>query len=313
MIDQQFKLDVETGLAASPKFLMSKYLYDDKGSDLFRQIMDLPEYYLTRAELEIFTEKSDEIIEDIGSKAFNIIELGAGDGYKTKEFLRTLVKKNIAANYYPVDISQEALDQLMVNIEGIFPNECIELHNGDYFIELEKVYSSDVMEVIFFLGSNIGNYSSEKAIELLELIGEKIKPGDIILLGVDLKKEPHRVASAYNDAQGVTRDFNINLLARINRELEANFDLAEFEFYSHYDPVSGEVRSYLVSLKVQEVTVKALNRVFKFNKNELIHTELSKKYSLDDIAKLAEASGYDLDNYILDSNEYFAECILKKR
>jgi L-histidine N-alpha-methyltransferase len=312
MIDPQFITDVDMGLSANPKFLKSKYFYDDKGSDLFTQIMELSEYYLTRAELEIFTEKSDQIISAIASPEFNIIELGAGDGFKTREFLKAILDNKISANYYPVDISSEALEQLMINVDGIFPKNRIELHVGDYFTELEKVYSSDVMEVVLFLGSNIGNYTRARAQELLQLIGAKIKQGDLLLLGVDIKKDPNLIGRAYNDAQGVTRAFNLNLLERINRELEANFELENFDFYSHYDPLSGEVRSYIVSLKRQEVSIDATGKRYQLEKNELIYTELSKKYELAEVSELAEIAGFSTVDHILDSNEYFAEFILRK-
>lgn len=312
MIDPQFEKDVDDGLSSSPKFLKSKYFYDDKGSALFTEIMELPEYYLTRAELEIFTTKSDQIIAAIGDTSFNIIELGAGDGFKTKEFLREVEKEGLTTNFYPIDISKEALTLLQDNISGVYPTEKVELHHGDYFTELEKVYSSDVKEVVLFLGSNIGNYHADRAVELLQLIGAKIKQGDVLLLGVDLKKDPNLIARAYNDAQGVTREFNLNLLERMNRELRADFNLDQFDFYSTYDPETGEVKSYLVSLQEQDVMIEKLNKSFHFNKNELIYTELSKKYSLRGIDELATRAGFKFNDHILDSNGYFAECILEK-
>ena len=313
MIDLQFLKDVDEGLSSNPKTLKSKYFYDDKGSELFRQIMDLPEYYLTRAELEIFKTKSDQIIEAIDTDRFNIIELGAGDGFKTKEFLRAAEEEKLTTNFYPIDISMEALEMLSENIKGVYPEDRVELHHGDYFVELEKVYSSTVQEVVLFLGSNIGNYNPDRAIELLKLIGAKIKLGDILLLGVDLKKDPKLIARAYNDSQGVTRNFNLNLLSRMNRELGANFNLEAFDFYSFYDPDFGGVKSYLVSLNDQEVNFDSLDKTFSFAKNELVYTELSKKYSIAEIAELASQAGFQLKEYILDSKEYFAECILEKR
>jgi len=312
MIDPNFLKDVDEGLSSNPKYLLSKYFYDDKGSELFIQIMNLPEYYLTKAEFEIFSQKSNEIIEAIGDSRFNIIELGAGDGMKTREFLKAIEEKGIATKYFPIDISGDVLDQLEKNVKELVPSQLIEPHEGDYFLELEKVYSSDIKEVVLFLGANIGNYTKEKAIQLLQLIGEKIKKGDILLLGVDLMKSPAMIASAYNDSQGVTKAFNLNLLERINREMAADFHINKFEFYSHYNPLSGEVRSFLVSLMEQVVDVPAIKKSFSFSKNELIYTELSKKYSVDDINELASAAGFKLSKMITDNNSYFAECILLK-
>jgi dimethylhistidine N-methyltransferase len=312
MIDPQFKIDVEAGLSARPKYLKSKYFYDDMGSELFRQIMDLPEYYLTRAELEIFKSKSHEIISAIGAKEFNIIELGAGDGFKTRELLRAVENENIKTNFYPIDISKEALNKLQQNLSGFYPEQNVELHHGDYFLELEKVYSSEVMEVVLFLGSNIGNYSAEEAVELLKLIGDKIKKGDLLILGVDLKKDPRIISKAYNDQQGITRQFNLNLLERMNTELEADFKLEGFDFYSFYNPETGEVKSYLISLEKQMVIIEALDQTYSFNENELVYTELSKKYALEDIEQLALKAGFRLRDEIHDSKEYFAECILEK-
>jgi len=169
-----------------------------------------------------------------------------------------------------------------------------------------------VKEVVLFLGSNIGNYDPPGATALLQLIGDNIKQGDVLLLGVDLKKNPQLIAQAYDDDQGVTRKFNLNLLERMNRELGANFALDKFDFYSCYNPETGEVKSYLVSLVEQDVFFSGLEQTFRFGKNELIYTELSKKYSLFEISALAQSAGYKLENYILDSNELFAECILEK-
>lgn len=312
MIDKQFLADVDSGLSLSPKRLQSKYFYDDRGSELFREIMELDEYYLTRAEMEILQNRSAEIIKTIGESKLNVIELGAGDGSKTLHLLTELLNQRVDTTFIPIDISDEAMQCLLSNIKKELPQLCVKPAVGDYFEVLNSVYTPNKRELVLFLGANIGNYDLDHARELLKLIANDLKPGDLLLIGIDLKKNPGLIAKAYNDGQGVTRAFNLNLLNRMNRELGADFNLENFDFYSHYNPVSGEVRSYLVSKIEQKVKIRALSKSFNFQKDELVYTELSKKYSEKEIFSLAEATGFSSLHQFTDSNEYFAECLFVK-
>ncbi len=312
MIDPNFLNDVDKGLSARPKFLSSKYFYDDRGSELFREIMELPEYYLTNAEYEIFQSQSGKIAQFLDAKEINVTELGAGDGSKTIKLLQGIIENDIHVRYYPIDISSLAIEQVVSNVSRALPKLEIIPHTGDYFEELQKINSPDVHELVLFLGANIGNYAYDDAVELLKFISKAINLGDFLLLGVDRRKNPATIAAAYNDSSGVTREFNLNLLTRINRELGGDFDINRFDFYSNYDPETGNVKSYITSLEDQAVTISALNKVFNFEKNELIYTELSKKYHSKELVGMADAAGFELVAEFNDNKQYFGEFLLKK-
>lgn len=311
-MNNDFARDVDQGFSADKKHLPSKYFYDDKGSLLFQQIMELPEYYLTRAELNIFQTRSLDILAQIGEKNLDIIELGAGDGLKTIEFLRYLTSVNSQITYYPIDISAEAINQLIKKIREELPELRVKPLVGDYFKELYKIPSSKARKVVLFLGSNIGNYRHQKAVDLLKLINNNLSQGDMLLIGIDIKKSPNLIAKAYNDSQGITRAFNLNLLSRINSELGGDINIDNFDFYSHYSPQTGEIESYLVSLVDQNVYLEACDKRYRFAKNELIFTELSKKYDSDEIDRLASDAGYNCIAQFHDENDYFADCLFEK-
>lgn len=312
MIDR-FAQDVLTGLTAQNKYLSSKYFYDNSGSRIFQEIMNMPEYYLTNAEFEILSMQSKQINEALQFKTpFNIVELGAGDGLKTFKLLEYLVNQNIEFNYVPIDISKEAIDILTERLKERLPNLSLKPKVGDYFEILKVNKESDYPSLLLFLGSNIGNYSQDKAIELLELFNDNMKLGDKLLLGIDLKKNPLTIHKAYFDAHGITKRFNLNLLLRINRELDADFKIDDFDFYCHYNPQSGEVKSYIVSLRKQDVYIKKLNKKISFNYDELIWTELSKKYSLEDIEALARLSDFKVNENFLDCKHLFADSLWEK-
>ncbi|SHG99461.1 L-histidine N(alpha)-methyltransferase [Winogradskyella jejuensis] len=308
-----FAKDVLSGLTAEKKYLSSKYFYDDNGSRIFQEIMNMPEYYLTDSEFEILSMQSKQIIDALKfSEPFNIIELGAGDGFKTFKLLEYLVNQNIDFKYVPIDISQEAIDILTNRLKQRLPSLNIRPKVGDYFEILKVNKESNYPSLLLFLGSNIGNYKQERAVELLELFNENMKNGDKLLIGMDLKKNPIIIHNAYYDKHGITKRFNLNLLLRINRELDADFKIDDFDFYCHYNPDTGEVKSYIVSLRNQKVTIKKLNKTFDFGYNELIWTELSKKYDLLEIKQLANMANFKLNNNFLDCKHLFADSLWEK-
>ena len=211
----QFKKDVIEGLSSEPKFLLSKYFYDEIGDDLFVQIMDMPEYYLSRSEFEIFSQKTNELInafEVDKSGAFELIELGAGDGTKTKELLKELLKQGYKFDYTPIDISDNALTLLKANLLTEMPTLNVVPKQGDYFEVLSSFKESKRKKVILFLGSNIGNLTDDLSAKFLNQLNQNINSGDCLLLGVDLIKDVNVVLPAYNDEQGITSRFNLNLL-----------------------------------------------------------------------------------------------------
>ncbi|GAA4241429.1 MULTISPECIES: L-histidine N(alpha)-methyltransferase [Winogradskyella] len=313
-MNTQFKKDLIEGLSKEQKTLSSKYFYDDAGSRIFQEIMNMPEYYLTNSEFEILSLQAKQIIEALNfNEPFNIIELGAGDGFKTFKLLEYLVNNNINFHYVPIDISQGAMDDLTGKLKQKLPQLSIHPRVGDYFEVLSKEnMQTKIPSLLLFLGSNVGNYSKNEAVSLMQLFNSNMKQGDKLLLGVDLKKNPITIQNAYFDKHGITKRFNINLLLRINREFDADFKIDDFDFYCHYNPINGEVRSYIVSLRNQKVELKKINESFDFTYDELIWTELSKKYSLKGIEELAKDSNFKVENHFLDCKHYFTDTLLIK-
>ena len=256
-----FAHDVLKGLTAKNKYLSSKYFYDNNGSRIFQEIMDMPDYYLTNAEFEILSMQSKQIVKALKfAGPFNIVELGAGDGLKTFKLLEYLVKQDVDFHYIPIDISQEAIDILIKNLNERLPSLKVHPKVGDYFEILKDNRESDYQSLLLFLGGNIGNYNEDKATDLLQLFYKNMKIGDKLLIGFDLKKNPIIIHNAYYDKYGITKRFNLNLLLRINRELDGDFKIDDFDFYCHYNPVTGDVKSYIISLRKQTVRLAKLKK-----------------------------------------------------
>ncbi len=309
-MNETFANDVISGLTADQKHISSKYFYDDAGSRIFQEIMKMPEYYLTDSEFEILSLQAEQIYEALQfSGTFNIIELGAGDGFKTFKLLEYLQNKEIEFNYIPIDISQEAIEILTDRLKERLPKLNIKPKVGDYFEILKDEMQGNLPSLLLFLGGNIGNYIEEDAIDLLRLFNQNMHIGDKLLIGFDLKKNPLIIRQAYFDPNGITKRFNINLLLRMNREFDADFKIDDFDFYCQYDAITGEVNSYLVSLKKQLVEFKKLDTIIAFDQNELIWTELSKKYTTYEIETLARNSGFELERHFLDCKHYFTDSL----
>lgn len=312
----QFAADVLAGLSSSPRSLSSKYFYDDEGSRLFQEIMRLPEYYLTNCETEIFTTRSDEIHDELvhGSGGVDIIELGAGDGTKTAILIETFQRKNTDLTYSPIDISQEAVDTLSGKFKVRFPQLRVDSYVGDYFEILSSLSTAKGRrKVILFLGSNIGNFCRDHAIEFFRGLRGSMNAGDLLLVGFDLQKDPGTILRAYDDSAGITARFNLNLLARINRELDADFDPEKFSHYANYSPIDGSARSYLISREKQSVEIKALGRTFDFDQWEAIFMEISQKYSMKMIEDLAAEGGFGIKRNFFDSDLYFCDSLWQLR
>jgi len=306
----QFLEDVLKGLSAKDKFLESKYFYDAKGDTLFQQIMECPEYYPTKCEMEIFTTQTEEIVSILTEHrcAFDIVELGAGDATKSVHLLKGLLEKKVQFTYYPVDISCNVINQLHTNLPQKLPELKMHGLNGEYFNMLEKVKTlSDKTKVVLFLGGNIGNVSFEKAGEFCKTMRHHLVPGDLVVVGFDLKKNPVKILDAYNDKAGYTRDFNCNLLYRINDQLKGNFIVENFYHYPTYDPSTGACKSYLVSCKKQEVQIS--NHTFFFEEGETIFMEISQKYTIEQTEEIATKNRFIPKHYFLDSKKWFLDAI----
>ncbi len=312
---EQFMDDVDFGLSQQQKSLPSKYFYNKEGDALFVKIMHLPEYYLTRSELEVFQTKSTELLNILKlskENYFELIELGAGDGLKTKELLKVLIDENYSFGYLPVDISKNALDNLEKTLKKELPKVSVKQKQGDYFEVLDAIKNSEHQKIVLFLGSNIGNMNDEIAADFIYKLGKSFKPNDKLLLGVDLIKPKSIVLPAYNDKEGVTADFNLNLLKRINKELEADFDLKNFSHAPEYSEETGVAKSYLQSDVAQNVTIKKLNKSFAFEAGEKIFTEISRKYNDEIIENIISKTDFEVSGKLTDDKGYFANYILTR-
>lgn len=306
----QFAEDVLTGLSSTPKHLSSRYFYDDEGSRLFQRIMALPEYYLTRAECKIFREQKAAICEAFigGRDGIDIIELGAGDGAKTAVLIERFVDMGADITYLPIDISQKANDVLKKRFLENFPLLRIAPQTGDYLKVLEGLRSvGSRRKVIMFLGSNIGNFQYEVAVEFFKRLRGVMNADDRLFIGFDLQKDPRVIIAAYDDPQGVTAAFNLNLLSRINRELGANFDLSKFSHYAQYWPVECAACSFLISRERQTVRISALERSFDFEQWEAIFMEISQKYTRSMIQDLAEKGGFEIETEFVNSEDLYID------
>ncbi|GAA3757259.1 L-histidine N(alpha)-methyltransferase [Flavobacterium ginsengiterrae] len=303
-----FLEDVLDGLSQHPKHLQSKYFYDQRGDRLFQEIMTLPEYYLTRCEMDIFKHKTTDIADGIRADQtpFDLIELGAGDASKSMYLLRYLNEQNVDFTYMPIDISGNILSILDKKLKENIPDLDIQCLEGEYFEMLHKAAQlSSRRKVILFLGSNIGNMELDEAYQFCLELRKNLNKGDVVMIGFDLKKEPNTILNAYNDSKGVTASFNLNLLERINKELNADFIVDQFEHYETYDPLTGACRSYLISLQEQKVTVR--DKTFHFDANEPIYMEVSQKFSDEDIENMAAKSGFQFVHNIKDNKEWFMD------
>ena len=307
---EAFALDVLAGLSQTPKSLPSKYFYDKEGSKLFQQITELPEYYLTQCEFEIFQDKKEEIARLIGRKQFNLVELGAGDGRKTKILLEHFLKTGLDFCYVPIDICEAVVEGLIGGLDKHSPHLSIEGLVADYCDGLQWLSNkNEHRNVVLFLGSSIGNFTYLEAREFLYSLWNSLEDGDYLLIGFDLKKDIQLLERAYNDSQNVTARFNLNLLHRINRELGGNFDADQFQHYSTYNALSGAMESYLISRREQVVDIEVLNQSFPFEAWEPMHTEYSHKYLESDIASLAEETGFTIVAQLTDSKKYFVDSV----
>ena len=305
-----FADDVRAGLGAAPKRLSPKYLYDDLGSALFEAITLLPEYYLTRAEREILAREAGAMIDALGGP-IEIVELGSGSAGKTRLLIAEALRRQRALSYHPIDISPGALVASAKGLIGDFDRLSVRAHASDYFDVLaDGGLDTSERVLALFLGSNIGNYEPPMAAELLRSLARALGPGDGLLLGVDLKKDPAVLERAYDDPTGVTAAFNKNLLGRINRELGGTFDLRAFTHRARYDEQKGSVDSFLVARHAHDVGIAALDLRVAFAYGESIHTESSHKFSRDDIAAMASTAGFGIRGEWTDAAGRFGVFLL---
>jgi L-histidine Nalpha-methyltransferase len=306
-----FRRDVIRGLSAWQKSLEPKYFYDAAGDKLFQQIMEQPEYYPTSSEREILIEQSDEILATCLSfnRHFDIVELGAGDASKSVHLLQKALERHISHRYHPIDISENVISYLEETLPARLPGMHIEGYTGEYFHMLEQL-NKDCKgpKLVLFLGATIGNMLPEEATYFCKELHTYLKEGDLLLIGFDLKKDPATILSAYNDAAGITKAFNLNLLHRINRELGGNFRVDQFSHYPVYDPGTGACKSYLISKADQNVSIDG-GVTFSFAKDEAIYMEVSQKYDLKQIVQMAQHTGFAPVAHFFDRQRLYVDTL----
>lgn len=326
--------DVRKGLTSPQKRFLPKYFYDELGSQLFEAICLLPEYYLTRAEDEILRNYADEIVASVEGKK-TLLEMGSGSASKTRLIIEALLREQDELLFMPLDISATALDSSSRILLQSYPRLRIEAYAADYFAGMAELTKSEsrktaLAEVTWankpfrqsgrepdrrrtlalFLGSNISNFDTEEALRFLKAMRGVLHKGDGLLLGADLKKDRATLEAAYNDALGVTSAFNLNVLARINRELGGNFDLHKFKHHAFYNEDEGRIEIYIQSVENQRVRIEQLDLEVEFAEGELIHTENSYKFDAAGIDALANESGFVRTRTWLDSEGRFSSNLL---
>jgi L-histidine Nalpha-methyltransferase len=296
--------DVRLGLSTSLKTLPCKLLYDQAGSALFEEITRLPEYYLTRTELEILCERGAEIAGEV-RPGVTVVELGSGTATKTTTLLQAFARRQLRVPYFPVDISPAALAEARERVESQCTRVSVQPMVADFshgFTFLQRIPGR---KLVLYLGSSIGNFNPGPAVEMLSQIRSQLASGDALLLGTDLVKDPAILVPAYDDAQGVTEQFSRNILARLNRELGTNFDLDCFRHIAIWNPKQSRMEIYLESRRPQVVDLGLLNSRVKFANGERIHTENSYKYTMPMVREMLNLSGFSLDATWFDRRTWF--------
>jgi len=307
----EFGRDVAAGLTATPKRLACRYFYDAEGSALFDAICEVPEYYLTRAETAILRSHAGDIAACFPGEV-TLVELGSGSAVKTRLLLEAFLYSRSQLRYVPIDICRPILESSAPKLLHEFPNLEIIAVAAEYHQGLQQLRAeADRPKLILWLGSNIGNFDRPEAARFLIQVRATMTAADRLLIGVDLRKDKAILEAAYDDAAGVTAAFNLNLLARINRELDGDFDLSAFQHRAVYEEVEGCIEMYLVSTRAQHVRIGRLGLEIAFAAGERVHTEDSYKYSPAEIADLCAAAALAIEHSYYDAEGRFSVCLLR--
>lgn len=296
--------EVMLGLTSRPKTLPCKLFYDDRGSQLFEEITRLPEYYPTRTEFGILQDSAKEIVSAAGTPV-SIVELGAGTATKTSALLRAFARRQLRVKYYPVDISASALGDAKDRIKAECQNVTVLPVVADFSHGFHFLREIPGRKLVLYLGSSIGNFEWNDAIAMLRKVREQLTPGDALLLGTDMVKPPEILVPAYDDAQGVTAQFNKNILVRLNRELDASFDVDSFRHIAEWAPTRSRMEIFLESTRPQRVALRLPQLTVQFRAGERIHTENSHKYTLEMVERMLCISGFKLETTWFDRQKWF--------
>ena len=310
-IEKSFAEEISYTLSQNSKFINPKFFYDRKGSDLFESICSLPEYYPTKTEISILKKLKHDLSSYLDEN-MNLVELGSGSSVKTRLLLDIFTTLQIKTEYFPIDISEiltESSEQLLKDYDTLHITGIIDTYEGG--LEFLKNYD-DNKNLIIFLGSSFGNFTPDDGKLFLEKIFSTMNSGDLFLIGLDLVKDKNILEAAYDDSQGITAKFNLNVLSRINDELDADFNINNFSHYSIYNETDQRIEMNLKSLVSQSVIIAKSNLSLNFNKDELIHTEYSHKYHASQIEKLLTDVGFTIKNIWLDDKKYFSLTLVSK-
>lgn len=302
--------DVATGLSANPKWLSAKYFYDAEGSALFEEITRLPEYYLTSTECGIFHRYAKEMLSTAGDD-LTVVELGAGSAAKSIVLLRELQQRQSRVRFIPIDVSESALDEAVTRVGEELPDVQVTPAVMDYTEGLDGVSRAEGRKLILYIGSSIGNFEPFQAGSLLKKLCAGLNSGDALLLGTDMRKSSSVLIPAYDDAQGVTAAFNKNILAHINRELGADFNLDAFAHKAIWNPEESRIEMHLESEREQTVSIAAIRRKFHFRAGETIHTENSYKFTMPMLEAIAENGGFTIERTWSDPRQWFTVHLLR--
>jgi dimethylhistidine N-methyltransferase len=309
-IENTFAEEISSSLNRDLKYISPKFFYDKKGSELFEKICLVSEYYPTRTEVSILKQLQSELPSFLDDD-FRLVELGSGASTKTRLLLDILTsQKNL--EYFPIDISEiltESSEQLLHDYENLTITGIVDTYEGG--LEFLKKYD-EKKNLIIFLGSSFGNFPPIDGYKFLEKVHATMKPGDLFLIGLDLVKEKEILTSAYNDSEGITAEFNLNVLSRINDELDADFNLNNFSHYAIYNEKDQRIEMYLKSLHDQSIIISKSDLELKLKKDELIHTEYSHKYRLSQIHDLLDDVGFELKHTWLDEKKHFSLSLMSK-
>ena len=318
-INNEFAKEVTRGLNDKQKHISPKFFYDKMGSKLFEEICMQPEYYLNRIESQILKNSANEILKIIGGQEISVIELGNGNSLKTRILLGPFLAKLKRVSYFPIDVSLKMLKKSIRDLFREYVNLQIYGVCSDYVSGLVKI--NEFMKLkrkipkkkfIIFLGSSIGNFDPKDAMDFLHSIARYVQKDDLLLIGIDLEKDKSILDRAYNDKNGITAKFNFNVLARINRELDGEFNISKFEHKSFYNTRKHRIEMHLESKLDQQVRIGSIGKIFYFKKGETIHTENSYKYSLPRFNSLVKKAGLQVIRNFTDPNKQFTLILLKK-
>jgi L-histidine N-alpha-methyltransferase len=304
--------EVYRGLTSRPRSLCPWLFYDQEGSRLFEQITELDEYYVTRTERSIFAHHAEAILAAAAAptphgheRELTMIELGAGTASKTGLLLQAAVRRQKNVTYHAIDVSASALEEARSNLTQAIPGVKVETRVGDYTEGLGVIPADGTRRLVLYIGSSLGNFEPTAARDLLRGVRRQLASGDMLLLGVDLVKDVPTLVAAYDDARGVTAEFNRNVLARINRELSADFDLRTFRHRVRWNGELARIEMHLESLVTQEVSIPALDLMVKFRRGETIHTENSYKYTLERATDMLAQTGFSVVESWTDPRHWF--------